>query len=281
MANGKWVARRSPILDRRRGNRVDYGTMNPSKTLPLLGAMAMLPVSAHAAVVYDGFASSTVAAVAPLDWTRVTNGTGASSVITPEKYFATTGPATSTHSQFNTTTSIDRTAGQGFKLTTSFTATSGTGTFENTGLFFMAPPADTAGPRLLFNMGTSNTGLLEFAGTTSQSNNTLANYTTLEGQNPLYTITLIGIFNAGGGLDLTATLTNSVNSTVVNSTAAVTTVGATNNYFGIRTASGSGTGPSASAVHRSYLLETIPEPSHALMTALGGVAMLVRRRRKA
>ncbi len=244
--------------------------------------MALLPVSAQAAVLYNGFATSTPGNGTPQAWTLAgSSGTGTSN-ITSDRYLAITAASTSVFTHFNTGSGITRAAGQGFKLTSTFSATSGTGQFENTGFYFMnSSDGNTSGPRILFNMGTALPGTLEFAGTTGNSNGSLADYATLESQGAIYTLTLTGIFNASNGMDLTATLTNSVNGSVVTSTASLSSVASGNNYFGIRAASSTGTNPSASATHRSYVLESIPEPSHTLMVALGGVAMISRRRRKA
>lgn len=241
----------------------------------------LLPASAHAAVLYNGFGSSEVGATTPLGWS--TSGSGSSS-ITADHYLAMSAANTSVFSQYDTGNAIARTAGEGFKLTSTFSGTSGPGQYENTGFFFMNSSGTTNGPRLLFNMGSSNTGLLEFAGASSQTNGSLgtSGYNTLEEANAVYTMTLTGIFNSGGVLVLTATLTNNINSTVVTSTATVNSIDSGNNYFGIRTASGGDiANPSATAIHQSYVLETIPEPSHTLMLAAGGLAMLARRRRKA
>lgn len=274
--------RESAALDTRRGGGDDFGTMKPLKTLRLVGAMALLPVSAQAAVLYNGFATSTPGNGTPQGWTVAgSSGTGTSN-ITAAHHLAMTAASTSVFTHYNTTSGITRSAGQGFKLTSTFSATSGTGQFENTGFYFMnSSDGNTSGPRILFNMGSTLPGTLEFAGTTGNSNGSLANYASLESQGAIYTLTLTGIFNASNGMDLTATLTNSVDGSVVTSTASLSSVAAGNNYFGIRTASSGGTGPSASATHQSYLLESIPEPSHALLVALGGLGMIARRRRKA
>jgi len=188
----------------------------------------------------------------------------------------------SVFAHFDTGSGISRTTGQGFKLTSTFSGTSGSGQYENTGFFFMnSSNGNTSGPRLLFNMGSNLPGTLEFAGVTGISNGTLgeATFNNLQAQNAIYTLTLTGIFNAGGVLNLTATLTNNIDSSVVTSTSTLSSPAG--NYFGIRTASGGENSPTASATHYSYVLESIPEPSHALLLAAGGLGMLARRRRKA
>jgi len=255
--------------------------MNPLKTLRLIGAMALLPASAHAAVLYNGFGSSTPGNSAPQGWSISGTPTGTSS-ITAEHYLAMSTAGTSVFAHFNTGSGISRTAGQGFKLTSTFSGTSGNGQYENTGFYFMnSSDGNTSGPRVLFNMGSNLPGTLEFAGTANNSNGSMAagKYTELEGKGAIYTMTLTGIFSSGGMLTLTATLTNSIDGTVVTSTSTLSS--AAGNYFGIRTASGGNDSPTSSATHYSYVLETIPEPSHTLMLAAGGVAMLVRRRRMA
>jgi len=248
--------------------------------------LALLTVPTHAATIYSGFGDSTVGANAPAGWTRVANSGSAGSTITADHYFSQNAPSTgqNTLSLYNTGSGISRAAGDGFRLTTTFSATSGTGQYENTAFFFMAPADGTNAPRVNFNMGYDNTGLLEFSNTSASSNGTMGGtaYNELEALNPVYTFTLTGIFQANGNLSLTAVLTNNVNSVQVNSTATLNAAAAAGNHFGMRTAAGGdGAGHAASSLHQSYLLESIPEPSHALLLLGGAVVTLARRRRMA
>ncbi|RYZ42819.1 MAG: PEP-CTERM sorting domain-containing protein [Myxococcaceae bacterium] len=214
------------------------------------------------------------------------NSGSASSAITADHYFSQNAPSSgqNTLSLYDTGSGISRAAGDGFRLTSTFSATSGTGQYENTAFFFMAPADGTNAPRVNFNMGYDNTGLLEFANTSASANGTMGGtaYNDLEAQSPVYTFTLTGIFQANGNLALTALLTNNVNSVQVSSTATLNAAAVTGNYFGMRTAAGGdGSGHAASALHRSYVLEAIPEPSHALLLLGGAMVTLVRRRRTA
>jgi hypothetical protein len=252
-----------------------------------LSLLALSVIPAHAStVIYSGFGDSTVGATAPAGWTRVANSGSATSAITADHYFLQNAPSggQSTLSLFDTGTGISRAAGEGFRLTSTFSVTSGTGQYENTAFFFMAPSDGASGPRVNFNMGYSNTGLLEFSNINGQNNGTFGGttYNDLEPQNPVYTFTLTGIFQANGNLSLAATLANSVNSIVISSTGTLNITEGTGNYFGIRTAAGGeGTGHAAAATHRSYVLEAIPEPSSALLLLGGAMATLARRRRRA
>lgn len=261
--------------------------MSPTFRPRTLFLLALSAIPAHASTtIYSGFGSSTVGATAPAGWTRVANSGSATSTITADHHFSMNAPSAgqNTLSLFDTGTGISHAAGDGFRLTSTFSATSGTGQYENTAFFFMAPSNGADAPRVNFNMGYDNTGLLEFSNTTSQTNGTMGGtaYNALEALNPVYTFTLTGIFQANGSLSLTAVLTNSANSVVVNSTATLSAAAATGNHFGIRTAAGGdGSGHAASALHRSYVLEAIPEPSHALLLLGGAMATLVRRRRVA
>ncbi|WAC18833.1 PEP-CTERM sorting domain-containing protein [Luteolibacter sp. SL250] len=262
-------------------------TTFPPRTLLLLAALAggaALPAQAST-ILYSGFGDSTVGATAPAGWTRVANSGSASSTITADHHFSQNAPSNgqNTLSLFNTGSGISRAAGDGFRLTSTFSATSGSAQYENTAFFFMAPSDGANAPRVNFNMGYSNTGLLEFSNVTTNVNDTFGGtaYNALEPQNPIYTFTLTGIFQANGNLNLTATLANSVNSTVLTSTGTLNAASATGTYFGIRTAAGGeGSGHAASSVHRSYLLEAIPEPSSAMLLLGGAMATLARRRRR-
>lgn len=239
---------------------------------------AALTLTSHAAVIYEGFGSSTEGAVAPDGWTRIENTGNSASSITAENHFLTTTTADAVAAQFNTGTAISRTEGNGFRMTVAFRADSASGQHENTSFSFFTASGSSS-VRVVLNMGSSDPGRLEFSGVSSQTFGFMADYNTLETENPLYTLVLDGIFNASGALALTANLSNSFNSATATATATWNSPAA-NNYFGIRTASGGTGGATADATFESFRLETIPEPSSALLLLGGAMATLARRRRR-
>ena len=256
------------------------------KTLELIfslfavsSALASAAVSAPFSTNFD---DASVGTGAPPNFTEPTNPT-LSSIIEPggdgnRKYqMAVDNTSTVGIAEI---TGLSTAPGQGFSVTTQFTISSVSGQYASTGLVFLSNSTFGTNYRVVYNVGTSGNGLLQFAQGTVTYDSTV-NGTLAGSPDPLagvFTLTLTGIYNATGAIDLTATISNSLSANTATATAVTTTTPSTNSYFGFRTAATGTGGPAVTAVFENFSVSQIPEPTTASLAAIAALGLLRRKR---
>lgn len=251
--------------------------------LAVLAASAAMASAAVSAPFSTNFDDATVGVGAPPNFTEPTNP-ALSSIIEPgsdgnRKYQLAVDNTSAVG--IVEVTGLSTAAGQGFSVNTQFSFTSVTGQFASTGIVFLSNSTFGTNYRVVYNLGSDGNGLLQFASGTatyaSNENGTLAGST-----DPLagvFTLTLTGIYNATGAIDLTATISNSLSANTATATAVTTSTPSTNTYFGFRSAA-TGTGnPAVTAIYENLTISQIPEPTTASLTAIAALGLLRRKRR--
>lgn len=241
--------------------------------------LACLVVPVHGAVLYTtDFDSDTPGPNPPAGWVEPT-GPGLSSIVGSGdlKYqFAT---ANNSSIGLIQVPGIPTAAGEGFRVTTQFSLSNVGGQYSNSGIVFLSGSDAASNYRIVYNAGSGNSGLLEFQGGTALYSGNPVHGTVTPVAGALYTLTLTGIYQAGGALSLTATISNNLTSATATSTATTVTPPLNGTYFGLRAASGGEGTPTGTSTYENFTVESIPEPSAAAVLACGALAGFSRRRR--
>jgi len=136
----------------------------PELIFSLLAASSAFASAAVSAPFSTNFDDATVGVGAPPNFTEPTNPT-LSSIIEPvpgDKRYEMAVANTSTVG-IAEITGLSTAAGQGFSVTTQFTISSVSGEFASTGIMFLSSSTGGSNYRVVYNVGASGNGLLQFA----------------------------------------------------------------------------------------------------------------------
>lgn len=264
--------------------------MKPST---LLLSLFSCPIVAHGATVFStNFDGQTAGdSIAPL-LTETGGGTqnstfvdlGAGDIALRQ---AISGTGTSNASASFSAANAQFVSEGGFRISTTFTLNSftvaGSGVVNVSLSAFGSDPnlGNGSAYRLIYTLGVGNAGTLGLQDTSNDGTTTITpssgSIAPISGGTQVLTLTLVGLYQAGNTIRLTGTVTNGTTtlSMVVSDT---TVLSGTN--FGVRAAlNGNSTSNAETVTYTGMTLETIPEPTSALLVALAGGVFGLRRRR--
>ncbi len=238
----------------------------------------------------------------PAQWTEPSAGAAASTIIDRggNKVYNVTTSSTATSSSVGLAQVTNLANPQSFTASVQFSlraVSSASNTFVTNGMLLFSDAGASSYYRVIYNTGSGNNGRIEVVeigsaagmgagtgatavdGATIRSTGTLAPVFSTSELTVLYTLTATVTYT-GSTMNFQVSLTNGLGSV---SMAVTDTSPKTGTYFGLRTATSSGSTGSTTSINVDYDnfdLALVPEPSSALLAILGASGILLRGRRR-